>query len=125
MVIASGVLTCAILIPDRAPWQRAGIFHHGQAAGVVAVQLHLAQCLSRLEQPLEEPLLGIARADHPCGDAIDRRIKEIEADVDTFHLTTGDTLLKDRGGRIVQGDDVVAIPTHTTAHVQQQLRHIE
>ena len=76
--------------------------------------------LRRLEQGEEECFLRGADADDPGGDAVDAGVEVIEADRCASEKITAHQLFHDRTRRVVEDDNVVAVPAHASADVQQQ-----
>ena len=121
---AGRAITLAKFSPDGGPGQCLGLFEQGETRGVVAGELGLTERLTWLQEGEQERLLRGARADRPGGDAVDRCIKEIEADVGARKRIAADEFLHDGLRLIVEEHDVVAVPTHATGDVQEQLGHI-
>jgi hypothetical protein len=78
----------------------------------------------RLEQPFQQRLQHVPRADHPRSHAIDARVEVVETDVGAAEKAPAHELLADRLQVVVEDDDVIAVPSHAAAHVQENLGQI-
>ncbi len=67
--------------------------------------------------------MRVAGADHPGRQAIDTRVKEVEPNVYPFQKVTTHNLLHNGLQFVRENDNMVAVPTHPTADVQQHLVH--
>ena len=65
------------------------------------------------------------RADHPGGHAVDAGVEEVEPDVDAAEVVAPDQLLRDRLQLVGEDHDVVAVPAHAAADVQQDLVQVQ
>ena len=115
-----GVVAAAEFVPDGAERQSAGFFKERQARGVVAGGFGGAEAGGGFEEGGEEGFLRGAGADDPGGDAIDGGVEVIEADGGAPEVIAAHEFFEDGAGRVVERDDVVAVPTHTAAYVEEE-----
>ena len=80
MVADGDALLFAVIIPDRAEGQRLGFFLQCEAGGQVTTGFRRAD-ERRLQQRDEQRAQHVARANRPCGNAVDARIEIIQTDV--------------------------------------------
>lgn len=123
--VGGDFVALAKLRPHRAPGQRLGVLLQREAAGVVARVLGVLQPRARLEQAEQQRLAGVARADRPGRDAVDRSVEEIHAHRDAVERAALRDFRQHVLGRVVERDHVVAVPAHAARHVKQQVRHEE
>ena len=112
------------MIPDGAEGQRLEFLEQRQPRGSIALGLERRRASRRLEQGEQERLEHVPRADDPGGHAVDAGVEEVEADVDAVEVVAADDLLRDRLQLVGEGHDVVAVPAHAAADVQQDLVEI-
>ena len=117
------VLRLAISIPNRAPWQAFGFLHQREARGVVAGSLGVAKG-ARLQQGHQQRLERVARADGPSSNPVDAGVEEIQADVGAGEQFVPNEFGGDGLERVIQRDDVVAVPADATTDVEEDFRHI-
>ncbi len=68
----------------------------GQTGGVVTVSFQLAQLFRRFQQGAQQRFLHVAGANHPCRDAVNRGVEEIETDVHAVEQVVTDDFAGDR-----------------------------
>ena len=110
-----------MLVPDCSKGHRFRLFKKGQAQGVIFSALGVAQEFSGFEKGGQKGLERAASADNPRRDAVDAGIEEVEPDMRAPEKTAAHKLFHDRSGSVVEKDNMVAVPTNATAHVQEQL----
>ncbi len=115
----------AILFPNRPPRQRTRIFHHGETRRKVAFAFGFAHGCNRLQQPAQECFLRVARPDRPRGDPVDRSIEKVETDMNALHGSRMDAFFEDGTGLVVEGDNMVAIPTDSSADMEKKMGDIQ
>ena len=75
----------------------------------------------RGQQGQQQRLLHIARADHPCGHAVDGAVKEIQADQRLIAGAAAHDFIGNAAQVVRQRDHMVAVPVHGAGYVQRQL----
>ena len=73
-----------------------------------------------LQERGEEGLEHVAHADHPRGDAVDRRVEVVEREDHAVRAGEGD-LARDVGEHVVLAQDVVRVPAHGARDVERDL----
>ncbi len=92
------IVTLAIHFPDRLPRQRFLLFQQCQTRSVIARRFQLAQLSGRFQQRTQQGFFHIACTNDPRGNAVDRGIEEVKADMHPVkqivtHNLTGNCLV--------------------------------
>ena len=108
------------VIVDRGGGHRLEFFDERQAAGVVAGAFEAAEFGGGFEQRAAEGALGRADSGRPGGEAVDGAVEVVQPDVDAAGIVADD-LVGDRLKFVVPDHDMVAVPAHRTADMEQDL----
>src|SRR5438270_708585 len=121
-----GLVAETVVVPHRAVGERLVFLHQRQPGGQVALGLEMAELFGRLQQRDQQRLEHRPRADHPGGDAVDRGVEVVQAEVDTPRgdVVVADQLLGDRLHLVRERHHVVAVPPHAAADVQEDAVHV-
>ena len=72
---------------------------------------------------LKIAFLALRMPTRPSRDAADRRIEIIQTDEHAVFIVIPDNLIHDALEFVIQRDDMIAVPTHAAADMQQNLLH--
>ena len=109
-----------MVVPHCSEGHELHVLEQGQARGKVACLFHLAECVDRLEQGDEQGLEQVARADGPCGDAVDAGVEIVQPEMGAPKVIVADEFMGDGLQLVGHRHHVVAVPAHAPADVQQE-----